>query len=170
MGTDRDVSGGDSPGVWVGELVCRDGQQAGLLPESQRHVHRCLHSHHHGSASRVRDRASPAPRTAATAAATGTQCLAAYVIALSGEREMFYLTTHSTHFIYSYMASDIWLRTILIVRKETCCRHIGYSHRLTARVLLYRPSHRQDNTYHSLCYTSRAALAGTRNSPMGPPP
>ena len=31
---------------------------------------------------------------------------------------MFYLTTHSTHFIYGYMASDIWLRTILIVRKE----------------------------------------------------
>ena len=23
---------------------------------------------------------------------------------------MFYLTTHSTHFIYGYMASDIWLR------------------------------------------------------------
>ena len=32
------------------------------------------------------------------------------------EREMFYLTTHSTHFIYGYMASDIRLR---IVRKET---------------------------------------------------
>ena len=63
------------------------------------------------------------------------------------EREMFYLTTHSTHFIYGYMASDIWLRTILIVRKETRCRHIGYSFRLTARVLLYAPSHRQDNTY-----------------------
>ena len=60
------------------------------------------------------------------------------------EREMFYLTTHSTHFIYGYMASDIWLRTILIVRKETCCHHIGYSYRLTARVLLYAPSHRQD--------------------------
>ena len=77
------------------------------------------------------------------------------------EREMFYLTTHSTHFIYGYMASDIWLRTILIVRKETRCRHIGYSYRLTARVLLYAPSHRQDNTYHGLCYTSRGALAGT---------
>ena len=51
--------------------------------------------------------------------------------------EMFYLTTHSTHFIYGYMASDIWLRTILIVRKETRCRHMGYSFRLTARVLLY---------------------------------
>ena len=89
---------------------------------------------------------------------------------LSGlEREMFYLTTHSTHFIYGYMVSDIWLRTILIVRKETCCHHIGYSYRLTARVLLYAPSHRQDNTYHSLYYTSRGALAGTRNSSMGPP-
>ena len=73
------------------------------------------------------------------------------------EREMFYLTMHSTHFIYGYMASDIWLRTILIVKKETRCCHIDYSYRLTARVLLYAPSHRQDNTYHSLCYTSRGA-------------
>ena len=24
------------------------------------------------------------------------------------ERKGFYLTTHSTHFIYGYMASDIW--------------------------------------------------------------
>ena len=76
---------------------------------------------------------------------------------------MFYLTTHSTHFIYGYMTSDIWLRTILIVRKETRCRHMGYSFRLTARVLLYAPSHRQDSTYHGLCYTSRGTLAGTRN-------
>ena len=73
------------------------------------------------------------------------------------EREMFYLTTHSTHFIYGYMASDIWLRTILIVRNETRCCHIGYSYRLAARVLLYAPSHRQDNTYHGLCYTSRSS-------------
>ena len=85
------------------------------------------------------------------------------------EREMFYLTRHSTHFIYGYIASDIWLRTILIVRKETCCRHIGYSFRLTARVLLYAPSHRQDSTYHDLCFTSRGALAGMRNSSEDPP-
>ena len=44
-----------------------------------------------------------------------------------GRKEMFYLTTQSTHFIYGYMVSGIWLRTILIVRKETCCYHIGYS-------------------------------------------
>ena len=80
---------------------------------------------------------------------------------VEGRKEMFYLTTHSTHFIYGYMASDIWLRTILIVREETRCRHIGYSFRLAARVLLYAPSHRQDSTYHGLCYTSRGALAGT---------
>ena len=46
---------------------------------------------------------------------------------------------------------------------------MGYSFQLTARVLLYPPSRRQDSTYHSLCYTSRGALAGTRNSSMGPP-
>ena len=82
---------------------------------------------------------------------------------------MFYLTTHSTHFIYGYMASDIWQSTTRIAREETYCRHMGYSFRLAARVLLYAPSHRQDNTYHGLCYTSRGELAGTRNSSMGPP-
>ena len=38
-----------------------------------------------------------------------------------------------------------------------------------SRVLLYASSHRQDNTYHGLCYTSRGALAIRRNSSMGPP-
>ena len=82
---------------------------------------------------------------------------------------MFYLTTHSTHFIYGYMTSDIWQRTTQIVREETRCRHMDYSFRLTARVLLYAPYHRQDSTYNGLCYTSRGALAGTKNSSMGPP-
>ena len=27
---------------------------------------------------------------------------------LEGSKEMFYLKTHSTHFIYGYMASNIW--------------------------------------------------------------
>ena len=44
---------------------------------------------------------------------------------------------------------------------------MDFSFWLTARVLLYAPSHRQDNTYHSLCYTSQVALAGMRNSSMG---
>ena len=52
------------------------------------------------------------------------------------------------------------------MRKETRYRHIGYSFRLTARVLVYAPSHRQGSTYHSLYYTSHGALAGTRYSSL----
>ena len=48
-------------------------------------------------------------------------------------------------------------------KKETWCHHyMGYSFQLAVRVLLYAPSHRQNNTHHGLCYTSR-------NSSMGPP-
>ena len=61
-----------------------------------------------------------------------------------GERERNVLFNDTLNTFY--LASDIWLRTILIVRTETHCHHIGYSYRLTARVLLYAPSHRQDNT------------------------
>ena len=113
--------------------------------------------------------------------------------AVEGRKEMFYLMMHSTAFylwLYGvrrkegnvifndalntfylrlYRRQDIWLRTILIVRKETRCHYMGCYFRLTARVLLYAQSHRQDNTYHGLCYTSRGALAGIRNSSMGPP-
>ena len=53
---------------------------------------------------------------------------------LLGRKEMFYLTTHSTHFIYGYMASDVWQRTTQIGREKTRCRHIGYSFRLAASV------------------------------------
>ena len=52
--------------------------------------------------------------------------------------------------------------TTHIVREETSC------HQLAVRVLLYASSHRQNNTYHSLCYTSCGALAGMRNSSRGP--
>ena len=34
---------------------------------------------------------------------------------------------------------------------------------------IYASSHTQDDTYHGFCYISRGALAGTRNSSMGPP-
>ena len=40
--------------------------------------------------------------------------------------------------------------------RGTRCRHyMGFSFRLAARFILYASSHRQDNTYHGLCYTSR---------------
>ena len=74
-------------------------------------------------------------------------------------KEMFYLTTHSQ----VNTASDIWQRTTQIARAKTRYRHMGYSFRVAARLIL------QDNTYHGLCYTSRGALAGTRISSDGPP-
>ena len=52
------------------------------------------------------------------------------------------------------------------MKEKTRCCHMCYSFQLT-RVLLYASSHRQDCTYHSLCYTSRRALAGTKYSSMG---
>ena len=58
-----------------------------------------------------------------------------------------------------HMVKDLSNRT---TQRGNRCRHMGYSFR-------YASSHRQDNTYHGLCYTSRGELAGTRNSSMGPP-
>ena len=81
---------------------------------------------------------------------------------------MFYFNdTHNTFCLRLYGVGHM-VKDHSDRRQETCCRHMGYSFQLTARVLLYASSHRQDNTYHSLCYTSRGALAGTRNSSMGP--
>ena len=54
------------------------------------------------------------------------------------------------------------------MRVETRCRHIDYTILLAARFILRTSPHRQDITYHGLCYTSRGALAGTRNGSMGP--
>ena len=89
---------------------------------------------------------------------------------------------HRTHFVHSFVHVSKWegrkegnvlfndaLSTFYFrlygVRHNYCKEPL----RLAARVLLYASSHRQDNTYHGLCYTSRGALDGMRNSPMGPP-
>ena len=55
---------------------------------------------------------------------------------------MFYLTSHSTHFIYGYMASDMVNDHSDSERGNPMPPH---------RVLLYASFHRQDNTYHGLC-------------------
>ena len=39
---------------------------------------------------------------------------------------------------------------------------------LAARVLLYAPFHRQESTYHGICYTSCGVLAGMRNTSVCP--
>ena len=81
---------------------------------------------------------------------------------------MIYIMTHSTFYLRLYDVGHM-VRTTPIASEETLCHHIGYSFRLAARVLLYALSHRQDSTYHGLCYISLGALAATRNRSMGPP-
>ena len=90
---------------------------------------------------------------------------------MEGRKEMFYLTTHSTHFYLRLYGIRHMVKDHSDSEKGNPQppHTVGYSFRLAARVLLYAPSHRQDSTYHGLCYTSRGALAGTRNSSMGPP-
>ena len=71
---------------------------------------------------------------------------------------MDYFTPHSTHFIYDYMASDIWSMNTQITRKET--RNVmDYLFRLAARDLLYVPSaYRRVHTTNFV-----TPVAGTRN-------
>ena len=84
---------------------------------------------------------------------------------MEGRKEMFYLTTHSTHFIYGYMVKNHSASE----RGNPLPPH-GLLLPISSNVcFLYAPSLRQDNTYHGLCYTSRGGLAGTRNSSMGSP-
>ena len=66
---------------------------------------------------------------------------------------MFYLTKQSTHFIYGYMASNIWYRTTQIARGNPISPY-GLFFRL-AGIVLNMQYPRQDSTYHSLCKTSR---------------
>ena len=86
-------------------------------------------------------------------------------------KEMFYLTSHSTHFIYGYMVVRNMVKDHSDSEKGNLLPPL---HRLffpiSSKSSFITPFHRQDSTYNSICfYTCRGALAGTRNSSMGPP-
>ena len=83
-------------------------------------------------------------------------------------KEMFYLTTHSTHFILRLYGVGHMVKDHSDSERGNPLPPHGLLFPIK-RLLLYAPSHRQDNTYHGLCYTSCEALAGTRYSSMGPP-
>ena len=44
----------------------------------------------------------------AAPSAFNCKLLTFFIIVITGRKEIFYLTTHSTHFIYGYMAAHIW--------------------------------------------------------------
>ena len=84
-------------------------------------------------------------------------------------KEEFFLFNDTLNtFYYAYMVSDMVKDHF--DREEINCHHyMGYSFQIAARYLLYAPSHRQDSTYHNLCYISDGVLAGMRNSSIVPP-
>ena len=69
-------------------------------------------------------------------------------------------------YIIGYWTSNIWSFWHMSLEETRCRLFMGYSFRKAARDLLYAFSHRQDNTYHGLWYTSRGALVGTEKSPI----
>ena len=75
------------------------------------------------------------------------------------ERNVLFKDTHNTLYLRLYGVRHM-VKDHSDSEKGNPLPPHGYSFRLTARVLLYAPSHIQDTTYHSLCYTSREALAG----------
>ena len=86
---------------------------------------------------------------------------------MEGSEEMFYLTTHSTHFYLRLYG----VRHMVKVHSDSERGNPLPPHRLLFPIrskgsfICIIPQ--TGNTYHGLCYTSRGALAGTRNSSMG---
>ena len=86
-------------------------------------------------------------------------------IAKEERQDIFYLTMNST-----CLFTVIWQRTIQRARKrKPAAATTWLQFPISSICFLYVPSHRQDSTYHGLCYTILGALAGTRHSSMGPP-
>ena len=68
------------------------------------------------------------------------------------------LTTHSTHFYIRVYGVGHMIKDSSAKDETRFLHYTGFSSRLTADNLLYAPFHRQNNTRHCLCYTSRGTL------------
>ena len=69
--------------------------------------------------------------------------------------------------VFNLVSGGFILRTTQIMNEETSwCFFKGYSFQSKTMDLFYAPPHRQDCTYHGLCYTSCQALTEMRNSSM----
>ena len=80
---------------------------------------------------------------------------------------MFYLMTHSTHFILRLYHVRHIVKAHLERKPSATITWATLSD--YQQGFFYMHHHRQDSTYHSLCYTSHGALAGTRKSLMSHP-
>ena len=79
-------------------------------------------------------------------------------------KQMFYLTTHSTHFIYSYMASAKYHSNN---ERGNLLPPLHELLRPAVRDLLYALFHIQGSTYHSICYISLPSKRMNPKSKIG---
>ena len=75
---------------------------------------------------------------------------------------MFYLTRHSTHMAYEEY-DKTRIKDHLHSERENPLPPHGLLFPISSKGFLYASSHREDNAYDDLCYTSRGALAETRS-------
>ena len=97
---------------------------------------------------------------------TAIQAMACY--ATRKERNVLFNDTLNTFYLQLYGVGHM-VKDHSDSEKKPAAATWATLSEITARIVLYATSHRQDNTYHGLCYTSRGAVAGTRNSSMSPP-
>ena len=91
------------------------------------------------------------------------------ICAIGRRKEMFYLTTHSTHFYLRLYGVRHMVKGHSDIEKGNPLPPHMLLFLINSKCSFICTAHRQDSTYHGLCYTSRGALAGTRNSSMGSP-
>ena len=82
-----------------------------------------------------------------------------------GRKEIFYLATHFTHFIFGYIMA--YGKGPLGERKPPTATTWATLFEQQQR-FFYMHHLRQDKPYHSPCYISCGALAGKRDSSVGP--
>ena len=92
-------------------------------------------------------------------------------LVFKGRKEMFYIAIHSIHFILRlYGVGYIIVNDLSDSERGNLMSPLhGLLFPISSIVIymyIYASSHRQDNTHYGLYYTSRGALAETRNSFM----
>ena len=88
---------------------------------------------------------------------------------INWRKEMFYLTMHSTHFYLRLYGIRHMVKDHSDSKRGNPLPPHGLLFSISCKGSFICIIHRQDNTYHGLCYTSRGALSGMSNSWMGPP-
>ena len=97
----------------------------------------------------------------------GTECLVTCEIK-EGRKEMFHLTTHSTHFILTLYRVGHMVKDHSDSERGNPIPPHRLLFPINSKFVFNAPSYRQGSIYNGLCYTSCGALAGTRNSSMDP--